>query len=45
MDWYFLGLGGGSGEGMGGMLTAEELSKHQVSIKKSLDVGAVKPCI
>ncbi len=28
------GIGGssmGSGEGMGGMLTAEELSKHQVS--------------
>ena len=29
--FYNVGIGGGSGEGMGGMLTAEELSKHQVS--------------
>ena len=27
-----LGLGGGSGEGMGGMLTSDEMLKHQVNL-------------
>ena len=28
----FSGMGGGNGEGMGGLLTDEEISKHQVNI-------------
>ena len=27
----FSGMGGGNGEGMGGLLTDEEISKHQVN--------------
>ena len=28
----FSGMGGGNGEGMGGLLTDEEISKHKVNI-------------
>ena len=30
--YIVLGLGGGSGEGMGGMLTSDEMLKHQVNL-------------